>query len=95
VTTDFQRGRSVLGARLRELRTDAGDRSGLADRCCWAKSKISKLENGKQTPTINDLELWAKGVGNEAAASELRGRLRASHRSAGYTRSPETSTGFP
>jgi transcriptional regulator with XRE-family HTH domain len=77
VTTDYQRGRAVLGARLRELRVEAGlTGSELAERCGWSmKSKVSKLETGRQTPTFEDLEAWAAAVGNPGAASELKARL--------------------
>ncbi|MEV5506002.1 helix-turn-helix domain-containing protein [Streptomyces orinoci] len=77
MTTDFQRGRIGLGARLRELRTEAGlTVRELAGRCGWAPSKISKLENGKQTATADDLAKWAQGCGRSKVADELQGRLR-------------------
>lgn len=76
MTTDFQHARVSLGARLRELRTEAGlTVRQLAAACGWAPSKISKLENGKQTATAGDLDLWAAGVGRPEAAAELKGRL--------------------
>lgn len=77
MTTDYQQGRLSLGARLRELRTDAGlTVRQLAERCGWAPSKISKLENAKQTATGADLDAWAAGVGRPETAAELRGRLQ-------------------
>jgi transcriptional regulator with XRE-family HTH domain len=77
VTTDFQQARITLGARLRELRAEAGlTVRELAARCGWAPSKISKLENGKQTATPADLAAWAQGTGHPEAATELNGRLR-------------------
>jgi transcriptional regulator with XRE-family HTH domain len=77
VSTDFQRARTALGARLRELRTEAGlTVRDLAAECGWAPSKISKLENGKQTATTADLQAWATGVGQPETAAELVGRLR-------------------
>lgn len=48
----------------------------LAESCGWAPSKVSKLENGKQTATPPDLERWAAGAGRPAAAEELKARLR-------------------
>jgi transcriptional regulator with XRE-family HTH domain len=76
VTTDFQRARIALGVRLRELRTEAGlSGRDLAERCGWQPSKVSKLENGKQTPTADDLAAWAGAVGRPRAAAELKGRL--------------------
>jgi transcriptional regulator with XRE-family HTH domain len=76
VSTDYQQARVALGARLRELRTEAGlTVRALAAECGWAPSKVSKLENGKQTATGADLDAWAAGVGQPTAAAELRGRL--------------------
>jgi transcriptional regulator with XRE-family HTH domain len=34
----------------------------LADRLGWAQSKVSRLENGKQTATVEDVEAWAQAV---------------------------------
>ncbi len=34
----------------------------LAARLGWAQSKVSRLENGKQTATIEDVEAWAQAV---------------------------------
>ncbi|MFJ3904658.1 helix-turn-helix domain-containing protein [Streptomyces sp. NPDC090025] len=76
MSTDYQQARKALGARLRELRTEAGlTVRALAAECGWAPSKVSKLENGKQTATGGDLDTWAAGVGHPEAAAELRGRL--------------------
>jgi transcriptional regulator with XRE-family HTH domain len=77
VSTDFQQARITLGTRLRELRTEAGlTGRGLAEILGWLPSKVSKLENGKQTPSLADLDAWARGVGNPESAAELKGRLR-------------------
>jgi transcriptional regulator with XRE-family HTH domain len=70
VSTDFQQARIVLGARLRELRTGAGlDGKGIAERLGWQRSKVSRLENGKQTPSRTDLAEWALPFSPPAAAS--------------------------
>lgn len=76
MSTDFQRARIALGVRLRELRTEAG-LSGreMAARCGWLPSKVSKLENGRQTPKPDDLTAWSLAVGRPALAAELNGRL--------------------
>jgi transcriptional regulator with XRE-family HTH domain len=51
VSTDFQSARVALGARLRELRVEAGlGGKGIAETLGWQRSKVSRLENGKQTP---------------------------------------------
>jgi transcriptional regulator with XRE-family HTH domain len=76
VSTDFQHARVALGARLRELRTEAGlSGRDMAARCRWQPSKVSKLENGRQTPTPADLDVWAQAVGQPETAAELKGRL--------------------
>ncbi|MFI9275141.1 Scr1 family TA system antitoxin-like transcriptional regulator [Kitasatospora sp. NPDC052896] len=81
MSTDFQRARVALGARLRELRTEArtgGRLSGraLAERLGWVQSKVSKLESGRQTPTPADLEAWAEATGYPELGDELKARLR-------------------
>ncbi|MFE2530428.1 helix-turn-helix domain-containing protein [Streptomyces sp. NPDC059371] len=76
MSTDYQSARVALGARLRELRTEAGlDGKGIAERLGWQRSKVSRLENGKQTPSSDDLRLWAEAVERPDAAAELSGRL--------------------
>jgi len=77
VSTDFQSGREALGVRLRELRTEAGlQGKDLAERLGWQRSKVSRLENGKQTATADDLEAWAVAAGAPAEAGDLKSRLR-------------------
>ncbi|MFD8156992.1 helix-turn-helix domain-containing protein [Streptomyces malaysiensis] len=77
MTTDFQAGRIALGARLRELRTEAGlNGKELAARLGWQRSKVSRLENGKQTATVIDLEAWVDAVGAPSQAEDLKARLR-------------------
>lgn len=74
VSTDHQRAREALGARLRELRAGVSGRE-LAARPGWTQSKVSKLETGRQTATPADLAAWAEATGQPAAAAELRSRL--------------------
>ncbi|MFE2529331.1 helix-turn-helix domain-containing protein [Streptomyces sp. NPDC059382] len=76
MTTDFQRGREALGARLKELRVEASlDGKGLAELLGWHRSKVSRVQTGKQTPTLADLEAWAAATGQPGVAGELKGRL--------------------
>ncbi|MFJ7206365.1 helix-turn-helix domain-containing protein [Streptomyces sp. NPDC098789] len=79
MSTDFQAARAALGARLRDLRVSApgGRLTGtqLADRLGWAHSKVYKLENGRQTATVEDLRAWAEATGQPGAADELHARL--------------------
>ncbi|MFI0139637.1 helix-turn-helix domain-containing protein [Streptomyces luteogriseus] len=76
MTTDFQTAREALGARLRELRTEAGlEGKDIAHKAGWPTSKVSRLQNGKQTPTRADLTAWANAVGRPDAEPELHGLL--------------------
>lgn len=76
MSTDFQSARVALGARLRELRAEAGlDGKGVAELLGWQRSKVSRLENGKQTPSAADLAAWSQAVGRPEMSKELTGRL--------------------
>lgn len=76
MTTDFQTAREALGARLRELRTEAGmEGKDLAARLGWHTSKVSRLQNGKQTPTRGDLTAWAHALDRADVEPELLGLL--------------------
>ncbi|MGW8700666.1 helix-turn-helix domain-containing protein [Streptomyces eurythermus] len=76
MTTDFQTAREALGARLRELRTEAGlEGKDLAARLGWQTSKVSRLQNGRQTPTRDDLTAWARALDRPDVEPELHGLL--------------------
>ncbi|MFF1702478.1 helix-turn-helix domain-containing protein [Streptomyces sp. NPDC058252] len=78
MTTDFQTAREALGARLRELRTEAGmEGKAIAAQLGWQTSKVSRLQNGKQTPTRADLTGWARTIGRLDVEGELHGLLAA------------------
>ncbi|WP_236244514.1 helix-turn-helix transcriptional regulator [Streptomyces sp. CC210A] len=77
MSTDFQSGREALGARLRELRAESGlNGRDFAARLGWQPSKVSRLQNGKQTPSVADLEAWAAVSGRPDAAADLLARWR-------------------
>lgn len=80
MSTDYQKAREALGLRLRELRESSphGRITGtaLAERLGWGQSKVSKLENGRQTATPDDLRQWAEATGQPGAYEELHGRLK-------------------
>lgn len=77
MSTDFQSARVALGARLRELRAESGlSGKDIAERLGWQRSKVSRLENGKQTATAADLEEWARAVGASSQAADLESRRR-------------------
>ncbi|MFM9444583.1 helix-turn-helix domain-containing protein [Streptomyces acidiscabies] len=76
MSTDYQTARESLGVRLRELRTEAGlDGKGLAARLGCQPSKVSRLQNGKQTPSPEDLTAWAHACGRPDVDAELQGLL--------------------
>lgn len=68
--------RRSLGQRLRELRKTA-DITGaqLAESLSWPPSKVSKLENGKQTPTEADIRAWTRETHSETEAEGLLASL--------------------
>lgn len=77
MSTDFQSARVALGARLRELRTEAGlNGKDMAERLGWQRSKVSRLETGKQTATAEDLASWATAAGVPSQAADLESRRR-------------------
>ncbi|MEW2631866.1 helix-turn-helix transcriptional regulator [Streptomyces sp. NPDC048389] len=80
MSTDYQQARTALGVRLRELRAACpeGRLTGtqLAERLGWTQSKVSKLENGRQTATADDLRAWAAATGQPQTFEELHARLR-------------------
>ncbi|MFI0824141.1 helix-turn-helix domain-containing protein [Streptomyces roseolus] len=79
MSTDYQQAREALGARLRELRftCPAGRLTGqqLAARLGWQGSKVSKLENGKQTASPEDLRAWADATEQPGVYPEPAARL--------------------
>ncbi|WP_230195610.1 helix-turn-helix transcriptional regulator [Streptomyces sp. NBC_00080] len=76
MSTDFQTAREALGARLRELRAEAGlEGRHLAAKLGCQPSKVSRLQNGKQTPAAADLTAWASACGRPDTEAELQGLL--------------------
>ena len=60
-TSSVDEARNALGKRLRELRQQAGlSGKELAESLSWVGSKVSKIENGKQTPTDQDIRAWTR-----------------------------------
>lgn len=65
-----------MGARLRDLRRAAGlTVRELAASLSWPPSKISKLENGQQTPSDADVRGWTSAVGAERETETLLAEL--------------------
>ena len=62
----------ALGARLKDLRLDAGITGvELARRHGWNKSKVSKIEHGTQAPSDADIRAWADTCEAAGQVSEL------------------------
>jgi transcriptional regulator with XRE-family HTH domain len=75
-TTAIHEARNALGKRLRELRQQAGlTGKRLAESLSWPPSKISKLENGRQTPTDEDIIDWTQATNSEGEAEALLASL--------------------
>jgi transcriptional regulator with XRE-family HTH domain len=74
--SNVHEARIALGHRLRELRT-AANLSGrqLAESLSWPASKISKLENGRQTPSDDDIRAWTRATGGDAETEALLASL--------------------
>jgi len=74
--SNVHEARNALGKRLRELRQAAGY-SGrqLAGSLSWPPSKISKLENGRQTPTDDDIRSWTEATNSEGETEALLASL--------------------
>lgn len=75
-SADVRDARNELGARLRALRR-AASLSGrqLAAVLSWPPSKISKLENGQQTPSDADVRAWTHAVDAETETESVLAQL--------------------
>ncbi|MEQ4205772.1 helix-turn-helix transcriptional regulator [Actinopolymorpha sp. B9G3] len=70
-----------LAARLRVLRMQAGlSGKELATATSWQASKVSRLENGRQMPSQDDLQTWAAACrADESVVRELLDLLDEAH----------------
>ena len=72
-----------LAWRLRDLRMAAGlTGERLAEQAGWDRTKVSKLENGRQMPTRDDITAWTRAAGHPEAVPDLLDMLaegRATH----------------
>lgn len=82
---EIEEARRSLAARLRALRADAtvdgrgmtGER--LAGLMGWAgrKARVSKIESGAQSPTVEDVRAWATACGADAEIPALVAQVHA------------------
>jgi transcriptional regulator with XRE-family HTH domain len=78
LTAPVKQAREALGARLREIRKDAGlTGRALAERCRWHFTKVSKLEHGAQTPGEADIRAWCQACGANDQIPDLVATARA------------------
>ncbi|MFH9229072.1 helix-turn-helix domain-containing protein [Streptomyces lydicus] len=70
--------REALGARLRGFRKDAGFSSGRAFAAAtgWQESKVSRIENGRQNASEDDIRVWCRTTGHEEDFGDLIAMLR-------------------
>lgn len=75
-----------MATRLRALRAQAGlSGKQLANENGWDQSKVSKIENGKQVPTDDDIEAWVRACNADNSTVPELIRLRDEARSAQVT----------
>jgi len=77
VSSSAWQARQTLGARLGEIRKDAG-LSGrtLARLCGWHESKVSRIEHAKTMPSPDDIRAWCARCGASAQVGDLLASLR-------------------
>ncbi|MEU0925763.1 helix-turn-helix domain-containing protein [Streptomyces malaysiensis] len=78
MSNQAQEARQALGARLRGFRKDAGFASGraLARALDWQESKVSRLENGKQNASEDDIKVWCAATGQQEHIDDLIATVR-------------------
>ncbi|TDC79963.1 helix-turn-helix domain-containing protein [Streptomyces hainanensis] len=75
-SSGVEEARGALGQRLRELRRQAHlNGKELAESLSWQPSKVSKIENGKQTPTNDDIKAWTRATNAEPETEALLASL--------------------
>jgi transcriptional regulator with XRE-family HTH domain len=78
VNNQAQEAREALGARLRAFRKDAGFASGRAFAVAtgWAESKVSRIENGKQNASDEDIRIWCDKANAQEHVPDLIATIR-------------------
>ena len=67
----------ILAARLRRLLAESHlNTVSLAAQVGWAKSKVSKIQNGVQIPTEKDIRVWCEATGNPDSVPDLIAAVR-------------------
>jgi transcriptional regulator with XRE-family HTH domain len=69
---DVDKARQALGARLREIRLEAGlNARELAQLAGWHFTKVSRLEHGARPPTRDDIRAWCLHCRAEEQVQDL------------------------
>lgn len=78
MSTEAQAQREALGARLRGFRKDAGYSSGRAFAAAtgWQESKVSRIENGRQNASEDDIRLWCEKTHTQDQINDLIATVR-------------------
>ncbi|MER5851005.1 helix-turn-helix transcriptional regulator [Streptomyces sp. NPDC002012] len=78
MSNQAQEAREALGARLRGFRKDAGFASGraFAQATGWAESKVSRIENGRQNASEDDIRLWCTATQQGDQVGDLIATVR-------------------
>ncbi|GHE08529.1 helix-turn-helix domain-containing protein [Streptomyces alanosinicus] len=78
MSNQAQEAREALGARLRGFRKDAGFTSGRAFALAtgWQESKVSRIENGKQNASEDDIRVWCTKTNNASQIEDLIATVR-------------------
>lgn len=77
MSSQAQQAREAFGARLRELRKDAGlTGRALAALAGWHLSKVSRLEHGQRGASEDDIRTWCEHTHSEAQVPELIATVR-------------------
>ncbi|HYP13403.1 MAG TPA: helix-turn-helix transcriptional regulator [Bryobacteraceae bacterium] len=78
MSASVKQAREALGARLREIRKDAGlTGRALADSCGWHFTKVSKIEHGSQNPSEADIRRWCETCSAHDQMLDLIATVRA------------------
>jgi transcriptional regulator with XRE-family HTH domain len=77
LSASVQQARQALGARLREVRKDAGlTGRALATAAAWHFTKVSKIENGARQPSESDIHTWCRLCHAESQLPDIIATVR-------------------
>lgn len=79
VVTDWLTRPEGLATRLRAARTTAAlTTSALGEQAGWSHAKVSRIENGRTLPSVDDIQTWAQICGlKNSATKQLITELKA------------------